>query len=152
MPRRIQHRIAGELKGRKPMKRIYLLRLNESRSGMGPVRFAAYTETPEGLKAIWPDCRSSPDWSAVRRNKHCGDEAAKLGMDYRSPKDGKYPAFHYSRNGCGYSKETCIAEDISMLVYPGEVCEVHTITGWAPSLVGRFLDGKYAERSEGGVA
>lgn len=132
------------------MKRIYLLQLNQSRSGMGPERFAAYTETAEGLQVIWPDSRYQADESDAKRRSRNNAEAAKLGMVYS--RNDKYPAFHYSRKGCGYSKVQCIAETLSERVYPGEVCEVFTLSGWAPSLVGRFMDGKYAECSEGGAA
>lgn len=129
------------------MQRFYLLQLNDSRSGIGPVRFAAYRETPNGLAVVWPDSPYVSGETDAQRTRRSKADAAKIGMAYS--RSDKYPAFHYVRSGCGYSKAQCIAEDISRLVCPGEPCEVYTLSGWAPSKVGTFKDGKYAE---GGAA
>lgn len=127
------------------MRIVYLHQLSESRSGVGPVRFAAYELKNERLEVIWSESHYNPDESDSQRTARSKREAAKLGMTYS--RSDKYPAFHYSRSGCGYSKAQCISEDISRLVFPGEEVRVYVLGGCTPSLVGTFKDGKYAERT-----
>lgn len=102
----------------KQAKRAYLMTLNDPRDGMSALRFAVYLDTGNGLEVLWPGDSQS------------GKKSKELlhGQVYSTNR--KYPAFHFSFSGCGYSKSNEIRAELERY---NPAIEVYCIGGFSPS-------------------
>ncbi len=99
-------------------RRAYLITLNDPRDGMSALRFAVYLDAGQGLEILWPS-----DSQAGKKSKEL-----LPGQVYTEKR--KYPAFHFSFSGCGYSKSNEIRATLEEI---NKNIRVYTLGGLMPS-------------------
>jgi len=107
-------------------RRFYLIRLNPQSRGMMD-RFAAYEETPEGLRVVWANRDDSKPIGAL------GEYVPAFGQVHSTRNN--LPAYHYALNGGGYSKTQQIGEYLQEYAGADAEIEVYTLNGYTPSKV-----------------
>lgn len=119
---------------------IYLLDISASNSNGSRARYSAYVLTDDGLEVIWPDYQYGDQESGY---KYLGsDEAKALNMSHCSLK--QYPAFHFIRNGYGYSKASDVLNDICE--YAGRRIPGFLLTGHSPSPISTQWSTKFDKK------
>lgn len=111
--------VNAQVEAIKGAKRAYLTVLNDPKDGMSALRFAVYLDGLGGLQVLWP------------ADSHKGSKAGLLPHQVYS-KNRKYPAFHFSLKGCGYSKAYEIKTTLTEI---NPEIRVYTLTGGSPSEV-----------------
>lgn len=101
-------------------KKVYLVLLNNPKSGDSTFRYAAYTLTDSGLEVVWP--------SDTHVGK-CGTEYKDAGMTHSNNKS--WPAFHFAMRGYGYSKQYEVKLQLEAVA--GKRLDVEVLSGWSPS-------------------
>jgi hypothetical protein len=102
----------------KKAKRAYLMTLNDPRDGMSALRFAVYLDAGSGLDILWPS------------DSHEGKKSKELLHRQVYTEKRKYPAFHFSLSGCGYSKSNEIRSELEKI---NPSIKVYTLGGSMPS-------------------
>lgn len=103
---------------------IYLMDISSTNSNGSRARYSAYVLTPEGLEVIWPDFERGENYEYL-----ASKEAEALTMSHSSLK--QYPAFHFVRNGYGYSKSSDVLNAICE--YAGRRIPGFLLSGHSPS-------------------
>lgn len=99
-------------------RRAYLITLNNPRDGMSALRFAVYLDAGKGLDVLWPS------------DSHLGKRSKELLHGQVYTENRRYPAFHFSFSGCGYSKSNSIAQELARI---NPDIDVFTLGGAMPS-------------------
>jgi len=99
--------------------KAYLVTLNEPRDGMSALRFAVYLLINNELEVLWPS------------DSQEGKKSKELLNGQVYTQNRKYPAFHFSFSGCGYSKSNEIASTLKSI---NSKIEVYTLNGAMPSI------------------
>jgi len=104
----------------KAAKRAYIFNLTPNAKGMTS-RFSIYLDDGNGLEILWPNY-----------DERGGSGKRDLLPDQVYSNRRTLPAYHFSLNGYGYSKEDTLRR---MLQEVNPDIEVHSLSGYSPSLV-----------------
>ncbi len=102
----------------KQAKRAYLMTLNDPRDGMSALKFSVYLDSGNGLDVLWPS------------DSQEGKKSKQMLSGQVYTQNRKYPAFHFSLSGCGYSKSNEISMELRRI---NPKIEVFVLGGAMPS-------------------
>jgi hypothetical protein len=112
---------------------IFLMDISSSNSSGSRARYSAYVMKNGELEVLWPD---APEIESK--------EYKKLNMSHCSMK--QYPAFHFIRNGYGYSKSCDVLNDICE--YAGRRIPGFMLNGYSPSPISTQWSAMFDKKEE----